>query len=367
MNKKYFIFKKGLVSKYISLLLIFILFTDCNEKNNFEQTFNNAVSQDFSGVILIASEGEIIFTGVNGKRDFENNIPLMQSDIFELASVSKQFTAMMIMMCEEKGLLDYDDLIEKYLDIPYKGITIRNLLTHTSGLPDYQKIMDENWDKSKVAGNLEIIEYLNKYHTQILFSPGDEYKYSNTGYVLLGSIVEKVTGEDFVKMSKKWIFEPLKMENTSIRSNEEKKELDNLALGHKKDSLDRFVNANKFLSSDYTVWLGNRKGPGRVSSNVFDLLLWDQALYTEKLVSKKTMEEAFSAYILNDKTPSYYGFGWRLNKDLKNKIVSHSGSNPGYKTRIIRLLDQKKTILILSNNNFPVNNLAEKFSNFLSL
>ena len=355
------------MSKYISLLLIFILFTDCNEKNNFEQTFNNAVSQDFSGVILIASEGEIIFTGVNGKRDFENNIPLMQSDIFELASVSKQFTAMMIMMCEEKGLLDYDDLIEKYLDIPYKGITIRNLLTHTSGLPDYQKIMDENWDKSKVAGNLEIIEYLNKYHTQILFPPGEEYKYSNTGYVLLGSIVEKVTGKDFVEMSEKWIFEPLKMENTSIRSNEEKKELDNLALGHKKDSLDRFVNANKFLSSDYAIWLGNRKGPGRVSSNVFDLLSWDQALYTEKLVSKKTMEEAFSAYILNDKTPSYYGFGWRLNKDLKNKIVSHSGSNPGYKTRIIRLLDQKKTILILSNNNFPVNNLAEKFSNFLSL
>ena len=367
VNKKYFIFKKGLLSKYISLLLIFILFTDCNEKNNFEQTFNNAVSQDFSGVILIASEGEIIFTGVNGKRDFENNIPLMQSDIFELASVSKQFTAMMIMMCEEKGMLDYDDLVEKYLDIPYKGITIRNLLTHTSGLPDYQKIMDENWDKSKVAGNLEIIEYLNKYHTQILFPPGEEYKYSNTGYVLLGSIVEKVTGKDFVEMSKKWIFEPLKMENTSIRSNEEKKELDNLALGHKKDSLDRFVNANKFLSSDYAIWLGNRKGPGRVSSNVFDLLSWDQALYTEKLVSKKTMEEAFSAYILNDKTPSYYGFGWRLNKDLKNKIVSHSGSNPGYKTRIIRLLDQKKTILILSNNNFPVNNLAEKFSNFLSL
>lgn len=353
--------------KYISLLLIFIWFTDCTENNNVEQIFNNAVSQDFSGVILIASGGEIIFTGVNGKRDFENNIPLMPSDIFELASISKQFTAMMVMICKEKGMLNYDDLVEKYLDIPYKGITIRNLLTHTSGLPDYQKVMDENWDKLKVAGNTEIMEYLNKYKPKILFSPGDEYKYSNTGYVLLASIVEKVTGEDFVEMSNKWIFEPLKMKNTLIRSNEEKKRLDNLAFGHKKDSLDRFVNANKFLSSDYTIWLGNRKGPGRVSSNVFDLLLWDQALFTEKLVSKKTMEEAFSPYILNDKTLSYYGFGWRLNKDSKNKIVTHSGSNPGYKTRIVRLLDKRKTILILSNNDFLLDELEEELSTSLSI
>ena len=259
--------------KYISLLFIFIGFTACNSENKIEKIFNTSVSENFSGVVIVASEGEIIFTGVNGKRDFEKNIPLKSSDIFELASISKQFTAMMIMICKERGLLTYDDLVEKYLNIPYKGITIRNLLTHTSGLPDYQKIMDENWDKSKVAGNTEILEYLNKYESEILFSPGDEYRYSNTGYVLLGSIVEKVTGKDFVEMSKKWIFEPLKMVNTAIRTNEEKKELKNLAFGHKKDSLERFVNANKFLSSDYTVWLGNRKGPGRVSSNVYDLLL----------------------------------------------------------------------------------------------
>ena len=352
--------------KYISLLFIFIGFTACNSENKIEKIFNTSVSENFSGVVIVASEGETIFTGVNGKRDFEKNIPLKSSDIFELASISKQFTAMMIMICKERGLLTYDDLVEKYLNIPYKGITIRNLLTHTSGLPDYQKIMDENWDKSKVAGNTEILEYLNKYEPEILFSPGDEYRYSNTGYVLLGSIVEKVTGKDFVEMSKKWIFEPLKMVNTAIRTNEEKKELKNLAFGHKKDSLERFVNANKFLSSDYTVWLGNRKGPGRVSSNVYDLLLWDQALYTERLISKKTIEEAFSPYLLNDNTPSYYGFGWRLNQDSKYKIVSHSGSNPGYKTRIVRLLDKKKAIVILCNNDFPLNRIEKKLIDALS-
>tara|TARA_A200000113_G_C8865663_1_gene354707 strand:+ start:1913 stop:2980 length:1068 start_codon:yes stop_codon:yes gene_type:complete len=353
--------------KYISLLFIFIEFTACTSDNQIEKIFNAAVSKNFSGVVLVASEGKIIFTGVNGKRDFENGIPLLSSDIFELASISKQFTAMMIMISKEKGLLNYDDQVEKYLDIPYKGITIRNLLTHTSGLPDYQEIMDKYWDKSKVAGNTEILEYLNKYKPEMIFSPGEEYKYSNTGYVLLGSIIERVTGEDFVKISKKWIFEPLKMGNTSIRSNEEKKELTNLALGHKKDSLDRFVNANKFLSSDYTIWLGNRKGPGRVSSNVFDLLLWDQALYKESLTSKKTMQEAFTPYILNNKKISYYGFGWRLNNYPKNKIVSHSGSNPGYKTRIVRLLNKRKTIIILSNNDFVLNELEQKLTTILSI
>ena len=355
------------MGKYIVLLLIFIKFTACTSENNLENIFSNVVSQNFSGVVLVASEGEIIFTGVNGKRDFERKILLKLSDVFELASVSKQFTAMMVMICKEKGLLNYDDLVEEYLDIPYKGITIRNLLTHTSGLPDYQKIMDENWDKSQVAGNTEILEYLNKYEPEILFSPGDEYKYSNTGYVLLGSIVEKVTGKDFVKISKKWIFEPLKMKYTSIRSNEEKKELNNLALGHKKDSLDKFVNANKFLSSNYTVWLGNRKGPGRVSSNVFDLLLWDRALYGETLVTKKTLNEAFTPYKLNNGKFSFYGFGWKLNNDPKNKIVSHSGSNPGYKTKIIRLIDKEKTIIILSNNDFLLHDFEDKLSALLSI
>ena len=355
------------MGKYIVLLLIFIKFTACTSENNLENIFSNVVSQNFSGVVLVASEGEIIFTGVNGKRDFERKILLKLSDVFELASVSKQFTAMMVMICKEKGLLNYDDLVEQYLDIPYKGITIRNLLTHTSGLPDYQKIMDENWDKSQVAGNTEILEYLNKYEPEILFSPGDEYKYSNTGYVLLGSIVEKVTGKDFVKISKKWIFEPLKMKYTSIRSNEEKNELNNLALGHKKDSLDKFVNANKFLSSNYTVWLGNRKGPGRVSSNVFDLLLWDRALYGETLVTKKTLNEAFTPYKLNNGKFSFYGFGWKLNNDPKNKIVSHSGSNPGYKTKIIRLIDKEKTIIILSNNDFLLHDFEDKLSALLSI
>jgi CubicO group peptidase (beta-lactamase class C family) len=160
-----------------------------------------SVNQHFSGVVLIAEKGKIIYEKAVGYREFAQAQPLKKTDIFELASVSKQFTAMIIMMLKEKGLLQYDDLVEKYLNIPYKGITIRQLLTHTSGLPDYQEIMDQYWDKTKVAGNNDIIVYLNQYHPPILFEPGTKYKYSNTGYVLLASIVEKASGRDFIEFA----------------------------------------------------------------------------------------------------------------------------------------------------------------------
>jgi CubicO group peptidase (beta-lactamase class C family) len=316
-----------------------------------DEAFLRAGQEGFSGVILVADDDKILFEKAVGYRSFEDNIKLKADDIFELASVSKQFTAMLVMMCKEKGLLDFDDPVDKYLEIPYKGITIRNLLTHTSGLPDYQAIMDEHWDKSKVAGNPEILTYLRKYEPPMLFSPGEKYEYSNTGYVLLASIVEKATERDFVDLAKEWVFQPLGMKNTAIRSPEEKVKVNNFAAGHLLDEAGNYVNANKFHSSDYTVWLGNRKGPGRVSSTASDLLKWDQALYTEKLVSQKTIEEAFTAFRLNDGIRSYYGFGWELEpKSPFGKMVSHTGDNPGYKTIIVRYIEENKTIIILNNN-----------------
>lgn len=315
------------------------------------EAFERAADQGFSGVILVSEDGKILFEKRAGYRSFENQIPLETTDIFELASVSKQFASMLIMMCQEKGLLDFDDPLEKYVKVPYTGITIRNLLTHTSGLPDYQAIMDAHWDKSKVAGNPDILEYLRKYAPPINFEPGEKYEYSNTGYVLLGSIVEQATGKDFVELSRDWIFRPLEMQNTDMRSLEEKALVNNFAAGHLKNETGTYVNANTFHSSDYTVWLGNRKGPGRVSSNAEDLLKWDQALYTNKLVSQETLEEAFTPFRLNDETRSYYGFGWDLDpKSPFGKMVSHTGDNPGYKTIIVRYIEENKTIIILNNN-----------------
>ena len=336
--------------KYFLSLVLFISQLLAAQQNKFVSLFTS--QRDFSGVVLVAENGKPVHHKAFGYREFEDLIPLQTSDIFELASVSKQFTAMIIMMLKEKEMLTYDDSVSKYLEIPYKGITIRNLLTHTSGLPDYQDIMDKNWDKSKVAGNPDCIEYLNKYAPPKRFEPGEKYEYSNTGYLLLASIAEKVSGVDFIELCRKWIFRKLKMKSTDIRTREEKKATGNFAIGHiYVEERSKYVRADSFPSSDYTIWLGNRKGPGRISSTAADLLKWDKALYTNKLIKQSTLQDAFTPMKLNDGTLSNYGFGWSLRTDsVLGKVVSHNGDNPGYKTQVIRYVDKKKTMIVLNNN-----------------
>ena len=317
-----------------------------------ENVMNRHSQNGFSGVVLVADKGKPVYKKAFGYRDFPSRTPLKASDIFELASVSKPFTAAIIQMLQVKGKLQYDDLVEKYLSIPYKGITIRHLLTHSGGLPDYQEIMDRHWDKNKVAGNQDILEYLNRYAPPKQFEPGTKYEYSNTGYVLLASIAEKVTGKDFIELSREWIFRPLKMKDTDIRTPEQKRATKNFTAGHYYvPERDQFVRADSFPSSDYTIWLGNRKGPGRVSSTADDLLKWDQALYDATFTSTLTLKDAFSPGKLSDGSSSDYGFGWMIrNHPALGHIVMHNGDNPGYRTMIIRMPDKKKTVIVLNNN-----------------
>ena len=164
---------KKLFSLLIVIVHIFFVNPTFSQRIDYKKVdtiiSNVASNNKFSGVVLIAEKGIVKYNKAVGYIDYANQKPLHKSSIFELASVSKQFTAMTIMLLQERGSLDYDDLVEKYISIPYKGVTIRHLLTHTSGLPDYQAIMDSYWDKSKVAGNEDIIFYLNKFAPAKLF------------------------------------------------------------------------------------------------------------------------------------------------------------------------------------------------------
>lgn len=312
---------------------------------------------DFSGVLLVAHKGKLIFHKAVGYRKFASRTKLQKNDVFELASVSKQFTAMLLMMMRERsstnGTIGFDDDLSRFIPgLPYKGITLRHLLTHTSGLPDYQGIMEQHWDKTKVADNANVIDYLKKYPQPLRFKPGEKYEYSNTGYLLLASVAEAATDTNFIQLMNNWIFKPLKMEHTDIRLPIEKNRIQNFAKGHLYDSTSRaYVDAELSPASNYTVWLGGRKGPGRVSSTALDLLKWDQILYTPYLVATTTMEEAYRPYTLKDGSTSNYGFGWELQMDLKlGRIVEHSGDNPGYRTHIRRYLDQEYTLILLNNN-----------------
>jgi CubicO group peptidase (beta-lactamase class C family) len=228
--------------------------------------------------------------------------------------------------------------------------------------------MDKHWDKTKVAGNKEIIEYLNRYQPPKLFEPGTGYLYSNTGYVLLASIAEKASGKDFIKLARKWIFKPIKMRSTDIRTLQQKAAIKNFAIGHIYiQEKQQYVRADSFPSSDYTIWLGNRKGPGRVSSTANDLLEWDKTLYTEKLIKRTTLLEAFTPMKLINDSISNYGFGWALRSDsILGKIVEHDGDNPGYKTKIVRFVDAHKTIILLCNNAYEnFNEIVREVENLL--
>lgn len=314
-------------------------------------TMRDAATQGFSGVVLAADHGKIFFHKSYGYRDFATQAALGKDDVFELASVSKQFTAMIIMMLNAQKKLAYEDPVSKYLSIPYPHITIRQLLNHTSGLPDYQAIMDAHWDKSKVASNKDILAYLNQFAPPKLFEPGARFEYSNTGYVLLGSIAEAASGEDFIALCRKWIFKPLQMKSTDIRTLQEKAQVPHFAVGHiYVPEKGAYIRADSFPSSNYTIWLGNRKGPGRISATARDLLRWDQALYTNKLVPQETLRQAFQPATLSDGSLSYYGFGWMLEPEALGTRMYHTGDNPGYATKIIRHLDTQRTLIILCNN-----------------
>jgi CubicO group peptidase (beta-lactamase class C family) len=307
---------------------------------------------DFSGVVLIADHGAPVYFKAHGSRNRDTRTPLETGDIFELASLSKQFTAMAVMMLQEQGKLSYDDPLEKFLTgLPYAGITVRNLLNHTSGLPDYQEVMDQHWDKSNVAGNAEILEYLKKYHPSARFKPGAKYEYSNTGYILLGSIVEKASGEDFSALLNRRVFVPLGMTTTALRTPDQRAALQTFAIGYERQApAGPLVRADSLRSSDYTLWLGHRIGPGRISSTAGDLLKWDRALYGDRLVSQRTLAQAFTPAKLNDGTLSNYGFGWEIDgQSVLGTIVRHTGDNPGYHNYIGRAIDVDKTVIILCN------------------
>lgn len=335
----------------ISLLVIVTLTSVAQTK---QKDFKAVMKKhpDFSGVVLAAKGGKPVIYKSYGKRSYISGERLRRTDIFELASVSKTFTSCVIMMLAQEGRLGYDDPVERYLRMPYPGITIRHLLTHTSGLPDYQEVMDRHWDKTKVAGNEDILSYINHYAPPRLFAPGERFEYSNTGYVLLGSIAEKASGSDFVEFVRKRIFQPAGMEHADIRTPAEKKGIRNLAKGHilVKEG-NRYVPADSFPSSNYTIWLGNRKGPGRVSATAKDLLRWDRALSSQMLLNEGTKAEAFRQATLKDGGKSDYGFGWFLSKNRKGEDVFwHDGDNPGYKTVIRRHPASDRTLIILSNN-----------------
>ena len=261
---------------------------------------------DLNGNVLIAEKGKVIYNKSFGFSNESTKEKLNENSIFELASVSKQFTAMAIVILKEKGKLNYDEKISKYIPelSHYANITIRNLLNHTSGLPDYGALMDTTFDKTKIATNKDIISAFAKYKPAVLFEPNTKWEYSNLGYDLLASVIEKASGMSYGDYLTQAIFKPLKMENTFVYTRRyAPKKVANYAYGYVySDSLKKYVLPDDLDEFKFVVWLDGVVGEQTVNSTVVDLLKWDRALYTNKLISKKSKREIFRSSELNDKS-----------------------------------------------------------------
>jgi CubicO group peptidase (beta-lactamase class C family) len=309
----------------------------------------------FNGNVLIAENGNIIFEKSYGLADELSKTKLNDSTIFELASVSKQFTAMGIVQLEKEGKISYDEYIVKYVPEleEYKEITIKNLLNHTGGLPDYMELADTNWDKTNIATNDDMIKMFQQVKPKKLFEPNEKWSYSNTGYLILATIIERASGQEFGNYLNDKIFSPLDMKNTFVyRRRFAPTKIDNYANGYiYSDSLKRKILPDEIGKSFYVVYLDGIVGDGMVNSNLRDMLKWDRALYTDKLMNDQDRELIFSSSVTKDSSQTDYGFGWMIdNNKTYGKIASHSGGWAGYISYIERDIDNDKTIIILQNN-----------------
>ena len=231
----------------------------------------------FSGTWLLAENGEIITKGAIGFCDIEGKLPMQEDSIFDIGSVSKQFTAAAIMLLRREGLLDLDDDITSFFpEISFQRITIRHLLTHTSGLPDcFAWIIKTAKEEHTIPDNGIVIRFLTESGKPLDFAPGERWAYSNTGYALLAEIAAKVSGMPFAEYLKKKLFDPAGMTSTSLCHRiRDGLAIKNLACGISFENRE-WVLAERSAWKDVAILLDGSEGDGFVKSNVFDLLTWD--------------------------------------------------------------------------------------------
>jgi CubicO group peptidase (beta-lactamase class C family) len=295
----------------------------------------------FNGTVLVTKYDQVMYKGAFGYADFYRKDTLSTQTAFQLASVSKQFTAMAIMMLKEQGRLRYEDSVQQFIPaFPYKGITIRALLTHRSGLSNYTYFSDKLWpDRRLFMTNEDVLGLMAAHQPKVYYQPNTHFDYSNTGYALLASIVAHASGMPFATFMQEQIFGPLQMRHTFTFSKDATNQRGKVAIGH--------TGGRRKRTPDYLDSVLGDKG---VYSTVEDLYKWDQALYTQKLVKRETLEEAFMGSRVKKKKDEDYGFGWRIRRlESGDTVVFHAGLWHGYSTYLMRNPKDHSALIVLSN------------------
>jgi len=303
--------------------------------------FKNMVSEKkFNGCILVAKQRQIIYFNFSGFADFPKKKRLNKSSQFEIASVSKQFTAVAILMLYEQKKLNLNDTIQKFIpNFPYSKITIHHLLCHRSGLPDYFKFA-EKYHKNEqfLMTNDSLLTMMSVYKPKPVDVPDKNYDYSNTGYAVLASIVERVSGMPFYLFVNQYIFDVVGMKNTYFYHYGKGKP-EGYTVGHRSNY--------KHYERDFLSGVLGDKG---IFTTAYDLYLWDNALYESKIIDSATLQMAFSPQNPDRSLCNNYGYGWRLACDEHdNTLIFHGGLWNGNNTLFLRRLSDETLIIFLSN------------------
>ncbi len=295
----------------------------------------------FNGVVLYVNEGKELLAKGYGYTNHQKESELTENSSLRLASVSKQFTAAGIMRLKQKNIIDYDDLVSKYINgFPYEKVTIRHLLNQVSGVPDiYMELAETQKGKIPYMTNEKALDLIINENRRATTLPNEEFQYSNTNYIILARLIEIISGLSFEDYMQKEIFMPLGMVNTRVWNLKSKDK----TFKNKADDFDGFQGNGKELKPTF---LDGVAGDGAVFSSVKDMFLWDKFWYENSLIEDKNLKEAFKKPTLNNGKESDYGFGWLITE----KGMWHNGAWLGANTIIIRNTERKNCLVILDNS-----------------
>ena len=290
--------------------------------------------------VIVVKNGKTVLRSSYGMANAIEKIPMKADDVMRLGSITKQFTAVGIMMLVDEGKISLSDKLSKFIpDYPEAGnqITVEHLLTHTSGVPNYTSNPDfvKNMEKE-----MSVKEMIATFKNEALeFEPGTRWSYSNSGYFLLGAIIEKVTGVPYAKFVEDRIFVPLKMNNSAYEGYERTKQRH--AEGHSKNK-DGFEFSRKLsMSQPYAA--------GSLISTVDDLATWDASISAGALLKAESWKKAFTPYVLKQGEPTNYGYGWSIGQLEGSPMISHGGGINGFSTFALRLPEDKVYVAVLTN------------------
>ena len=327
-----------LICGFFIIIFLFNFKVDANHKTNLEEfisTYNKNCSYKYSGAILVAQGDEILLKKAYGYANHEEKILNKPDTIFPIASITKSFTSIAIMQLQERGLLNVDDKISKYINGSKweKEITIHHLLTHTSGLPKDGLFLGQSYVSLE-----KNIEHIKNY--SLWFEPGPKYSYSNAGYQILAAIIEKVSGESYNNYIKNNIFLPLRMNNSKGGTDSSYGE--NQAIGYQILTKE----ASRLSIYNFSCITGS----GNIYSNVEDLYKYERGIADCKILSKNSINEIFSIHW--GEGNSGYGYGWNVTERYNYKKYSHSGNigGGGYNSLMIRYPEKDYVLIFLTNN-----------------